>query len=214
MRILKQLTTGVAFAFCLTAATQLHAQSIKVRLAVQQSDYQTNNGVITDRIFTTKLASTDFLWLIADAYPTNFPDGFPFGAQLVLVNYEYFQVQAADGSILLTNISDVLTYSDTFNDGDVLYRGKVDTNTGAINETYYCRATIHFDDHLPDGIRFTFTGTLQEKAFTSAADSDGYHLNQDSWTLNGTGEGHVGSDFFILSGKFVAPTVKWYSQDP
>ena len=184
---------------------------VNAQLSLQQQDLSSfKNGVYTDKVRTTRLTSANLLSFLAEAYSTNFPTGFPLGAKLVLVDYDHFQVQAGNGSILLTNVSDFLTYSDTYSATNYLYQGKENTLNEAQNYVYFLRATIQFDNHAAtDAISFTFTGNMQEKFSQSATDQFGRRMYQDSFFLTGTGEGRAGDSFFLLSGKISTATVKW-----
>ena len=94
---------ALTFALGLGAFTTMNlpAQTfpITVQWTMQQQDFSTlKNGVYTDKVTTTKLATVDLLALLAGVYQTNFP----FGATLALVDYDHFQVQSSDGSVLVT----------------------------------------------------------------------------------------------------------------
>src|SRR5262249_50809229 len=147
-----------------TASLQAQTFSVMVQWTMQQQDLSTlNNGVYTDKVKTTKLSSVDLLDLLASSYSTNFPSGFPFGAILVLVDYDHFQVQDGSGGILLTNVSDFLTYSDTYAETNFLYAGKENTITGTRSYLFTYRATIEYKDLSSSGVSFTYTGTMTER---------------------------------------------------
>jgi hypothetical protein len=208
MKILRLFKFVITLGFVVSASAQ--TLPVITRLTVQQQGFTSaNGGIFTDRVTTTKLTSFDLLQLLARAYATNFPAGFPFDARLVLVNYGYFQVQAGDGSILVTNASKFLSYSDTYVEDDFLYQGREDTITGALNYTYFYRSTIQFNDLSTNGTSFTFSGNTQERYSRSTEDPDGFRLFQGSLLINGTGSGKAGTNFFLLSGRISTPIVRW-----
>jgi hypothetical protein len=216
MKKLTGLILAAAFGLTMTTGTPLHAQisPVTVQWTLQQQDPSVfENGVYTDKVRRSKLVTADLLALLSNAYATNFPNGFPFDAKLVLIDYDHFEVQASDGSILVTNTSEFLTYSDTFAVEDYLFHGKENTLTGAQNYLFYYHATIQFNDPA-NGVSFTFTGNAQERSSKSVADQSGYRTYRDSLLINGTGSGHNGEDFFLVSGKVSAPLVQWSQQDP
>ena len=178
------------------------------RMRLQQQDVSVlKNGVYRDKVQTLRLTSKDLLDFIADAYgqPT-----YPFGARLVLVDYEYFQVQAFDGTILVTNTAPFLTYSDSYSEDRFLYQGKEDTVKGSQNYTYFYRFTIRFDDPAND-VAFTFVGQALEKYSRSAADALGHRVYRGSIALTGSGSGSRGGDFFLLSGRITSPAMTWFN---
>ena len=190
------------------AAASLQAQTFQVNVqwSMQQQDISAfNNGVYTDKVKTTKLSSADILDLLATSYSTNFP----FGATLALVDYDHFQVQDGIGGILLTNVSDFLTYSDTYAETNFLYAGKENTNTGTRSYLFTYRATIEYKDLALSGVSFTYTGTMTERYSRGALDQNGNRLNQSQLLLNGSGTGTNTNGFFILSGTVKLPLSKW-----
>jgi hypothetical protein len=196
----------------LCAAVRLHAQTLPVtaQLTLQQQDFSTlKNGVYSDKVKTVRLNSTSLLTLLADVYQTEFPSGFPFGSRLVLVNYDHFQVLSANNTILVTNTSPYLTYSDGYANDDYLYQGKENTIDGSQNHSYFYVATIEFNNPSTNGTSFTFSGNLTEKYSKSRADVFGKRMYSDSFALTGYGSGRSESGFFLLSGRITTPTMKW-----
>ena len=194
------------------ATVNLPAQEfpVTVQWTMQQQDFSTfKNGVYTDKAKSTKLATANLLDWVSRAYPTNFPSGFPLGATLVLVDYSYFQVQDASGGILVTNLSDFLTYSDTYAQTNFLYQGKENTLTGTRTYVFTYRATIEFNDATTNGTSFTFTGTMSERYSRGAVDQNGDRLNQGSLFLNGTGSGTDANGFFLLTGTVKTAAIRW-----
>lgn len=188
--------------------TDLPAQTfpITVQWTKQQQDVSTlKNGVYTDKAKSTKLGTVDLLFLLADAYQTNFP----FGAALVLVDYSYFQVQSSDGSVLVTDVSEFLTYSDTYAQTNFLYQGKENTITGTRSYVFTYRATVEFYNPATNGTSFTFIGTMSERYSRGAIGQSGTRANQGSLLLNGSGSGTNVDGFFLLSGTIKTPVVKW-----
>ncbi len=194
----------------LTADVSAQTLPIAAQLTFQQQNFSTlKKGVYTDTVKTTRLTSNDLLALLAKVYETDFPHGFPFGSRLVLVDFDHFQVQSAGGTILLTNVSAFMTYSDTYRDGDYLFQGKESTLTGSQSHTFFYQATITFTDPSTNGTAFTFTGNVLEKHSKSAFGPGGYRSFQDSLALTGNGSGKMGDSFFLLSGRITTPVVKW-----
>jgi hypothetical protein len=193
-------------------APLLNAQILPVsaRLTLQQQNFSTlKKGVYTDRIKTTRLNVNSLIALLAGVYTNTFPEGFPAGSRLMLVNYSYFQIQAPDGSIVVTNVSDFMTYSDTYRNGDYLFQGKENTITESQNHRFLYQATITFTDPSPNGTSFTFTGNVQERYSKSAANRNGERTYRDSMAFNGSGSGKTGDSFFLLSGRFSTSTDRW-----
>jgi hypothetical protein len=212
MNTSKRIALMTALGLWSAAAASLQAQtfSVDVKWTMQQQDLSTfNNGVYNDKVKTTKLTSVDLLDLLASSYSTNFPDGFPFGATLVLVDYDHFQVQDGTGGILLTNVSDFLTYSDTYAQTNFLYAGKENTITGTRSYLFTYRATIEYTDLSSNAVSFSYTGTMMERYSRAALDQNGNRLNQSSLLLNGSGTGTNSDGFFILSGTVKMPVSKW-----
>ncbi|HLP78004.1 MAG TPA: hypothetical protein VK327_13930 [Candidatus Paceibacterota bacterium] len=196
------------------AGVSAQTMPVSTQFTLQQQDYSSHKGdTWTDKVKTTRLTSTDLVGLLEGVYTSSFPNGFPYGARLVLVDFDHFQVQSAGGNILVTNVSDFLTYSETYHDGDYLYQGKENTASGAQNHTFLYRATITFTNPATNGTSFTFTGNMQEKFSKSVVGRDGYRLYQDSLALTGHGSGRTGESFFLLSGRMTTPTVKWLAAD-
>lgn len=197
---------------CLLGAPMLNAQILPVsaRLTLQQQNFSSlKNGVYTDRIKTTRLNANSLLALLAGVYTNTFPEGFPVGSRLVLVNYSYFQIQTRDGSIVVTNVSDYMTYSDTYRNGDYLFQGKENTITESQNHQFLYQATITFADPSPNGTSFTFTGNVLERYSKSAANRNGERNFRDSMAFSGAGSGKTGDSFFLLSGRFSTSTDRW-----
>ena len=179
---------------------------VTVQWTMQQQDFSTlKNGVYTDKVKSTKLATTYLLGLLADAYQTNFP----FGAALVLVDYTYFQVQSSDGSVLVSDVSEFLTYSDTYGQTNYLYSGKENTNTGTLSYVFTYRAFIDYYDPSTNGTSLTFTGTMSERYSRGAVDQSGHRPITGSLLLNGSGSGTNPIGFFVLAGTVKTPVVKW-----
>lgn len=211
-----KLNRGLKFAFMLgygmLAGATLHAQSfpITTKLTLQRQDFSTFNGTVyNDKVQNLKLSSDDLLHWLADAYQTNFPTGFPWGSKLMLVNYDHFQVQAGDGTILVEDTSNFLTYSDTYVENNFLYQGKENIVNGSLNYFYFYRSTIQFNDGSTNGRSFTFSGNTQERYSRSPQDLNGNRLYQGSLTIDGNGSGTHGTNFFLLSGRFNTPVVQW-----
>ncbi|MBC8095947.1 MAG: hypothetical protein H7Y43_09055 [Akkermansiaceae bacterium] len=183
---------------------------IAAQLTLQQQDFTTRKGdVFTDRVKATRVTSNGLLTLLGEVYQSEFPNGFPFGSRLVLVNFNYFQVQSAQGAVLVNNASPYMTYSDTYRAGDYLFQGKENTFTEAQSHTFFYQATITFNDPATNGTSFTFTGNVLEKYSKSAAGPGGYRSFQDSLAITGTGSGKTGNSFFLMSGRIFTSVVKW-----
>ena len=200
------LIASVALAF----ASSVSAQEFPLlaKMTFQHQDVSSfKNGVHKDKAQTLRITTKDLLDLVADAYGQT---TFPFGARLVLVNYEYFQVQAFDGTILVTNTSPFLTYTDTYSQGRYLYQGTDDIISGAQKYNYYYQFTIRFDDPAND-VEFTFQGTVLEKYSRSKADALGHRAYKGSMALTGSGSGTRGENFFILSGRITSPAMTWFN---
>lgn len=196
------------------AGVSAQTMPVSTQFVLQQQNYSTRKGdVWTDKVKTTRLTSTDLVALLAGVYESDFPNGFPYGSRLVLVDFDHFQVQSAGGSILVTNVSDFMTYSETYSDSDYLYQGKENTATGAKSHTFLYRATITFTNPATNGTSFTFAANVQEKYSRSVLGRDGYRLYQDSIAMTGNGSGRTGDSFFLLSGRMKTPTVKWLAAD-
>jgi hypothetical protein len=211
MKIFGSLKSTSILTLGLLAATHLSAQVFPVtaKLTLQQQDVSTFDGTVyNDKVQTLKLSSTDLLNWLANAYQTNFPTGFPFGSVLVLVDYEHFQVQASDGTVLVPDTSDYMSYSDTYAETNFLFQGKENIATGSLNYTYFYRSTIQFNDLLPNGTAFTFSGNTLEKFTRSAQDTGGHRQYSGSLAIEGNGSGTNFTGFFLLSGKISTPTVK------
>lgn len=196
------------FGSALAARAQVFPVSFQ--LTIQQQDYSSQkNGVWTDRVKSIRVGSTDILTLLAGAYQTNLP----VGSKLVLVDYDHFQVRAANDAVLLGDVSDYLTYADTYSATNYLYQGRENSITGGQNYTYFYRATIEFNDPSTGGNSFTFAGNVLEKYSKSAENTFGHRTYQGSLALTGTGSGRKGEDFYLLSGRITTPTVKWTEAD-
>jgi hypothetical protein len=167
------------------------------------------NGVYTDKVKSVRLSTLDLLDLLENAYQTNFP----FGAWLYLVDYSYFQVQDFDGSIVISNTSDYLTYSDTFADGDYLFHGKESETLGWWSHRYFYRFSIEFFDPDVNALSFLFEGTTQERNLRTTADVFGDRFYHSSMSLTGLGYGYTEDGFLLLSGKIKTPLVQWISND-
>ena len=194
------------------AAIHLPAQPFPIftQLTLQQQGESTvSGGIYTDRIQTSRWVTADMLALLEPLYQTNFPSGFPFGSRLVLMDFSRFQVESAGGTILISNTAPYLTYSDTFSQTNYLYSGKENTVNDSLKETFLYQATITFQDPSPGGTSFSFTGNVMEKYSRSAPDFYGDQLAQGSFIITGTGSGKAGANFFLLTGKFSAPTIRW-----
>jgi hypothetical protein len=190
------------------ATINLPAQTfpITVQWTMQQQDFSTlKSGVYTDKVKTTKLTTAYLLGLLAGAYQTNFP----FGATLVLVDYDHFQVQSSDGSVVVDDVSDFLTYSDTYAQTNFLYSGKENTITGTRSYVFTYRAFIDYYDPATNGTSLSFTGTMSERYSRGAVDQTGHRANSGSLFLNGAGSGTDTNGFFVLSGTVKTPLVKW-----
>jgi hypothetical protein len=208
MKTSSRMALTIALGLGAFAAIDLPAQTfpITAQWTMQQQDFSVlKSGVYTDKVKSTKLGTVDLLFLLADAYQTNFP----FGAALVLVDYDHFQVQGGDGSILVSNVSDFLTYSDTYAQTNFLYSGKESTITGTRSYVFTYRAAIEFNNPSTNGTFLNFTGTMSERYSRGAVDQTGHRLNTGSLLLNGTGSGTNVNGFFLLSGTIKTPVVKW-----
>jgi hypothetical protein len=194
------------------AGGNLPAQTLRinVQLTFQVQDLTTLSGdVYYDRVEKLKITDQQLLDMLATAYVTNFPYGFPLGARLMLVDYDHFQVQADDGSILVRNTVPFLTYTDTYAYGLYLFKGNENTSTGARNHTFYFGSTIQFDNFSTNGIAFTINGASQEQYSLSSEDAYGQRTYKDSLNLTATGQGTNSYGFFTISGRLNAPTFKW-----
>lgn len=179
---------------------------ITVQWTMQQQDLSTlKSGVYTDKVKSTKLTTTYLLGLLAGAYQTNFP----FGATLALVDYDHFQVQSSDGSVLVSDVSDFLTYSDTYAQTNFLYAGKENTVIGTRSYVFTYRAFIDYYDPATNGTSLSFTGTMSERYSRGAVDQTGHRANSGSLFLNGAGSGTDTNGFFVLSGTVKTSLVKW-----
>jgi hypothetical protein len=195
------------------AGPDLPAQNLPLdsHLTFQVQDVSILSGSLyTDRVLKLKVLNQDLVDLVATAYVTNFPQGFPLGARLVLVDYNHFQVEDNVGAVLVPDTSEFLTYTDTYAENNYLFKGKEDTATGVRNHTFYYSSTIQFNNGSTNGITFTIHGASQEKFSLSAEDAFGQRLHQDSLTLNASGQGTNVDGFFTISGKLSSKTVKWY----
>ena len=204
------LTAGLA---CLVVTPKLHAQllALNAKWTLQKQDYTNStyiNGVYNDKVAKFRVTTQDLLNLLADSYPSNFPSGFPYGAQLVLADYDHFEVDAADGSILVTNASPFLTYADTYAQTNYLYLGEEDAVTEKQHYIYTFQATIQFDDPA-QGINFTFDAIGQEKYSQTAPDRYGLRKYQDAVSMNGLGTGMDADGFLVLSGKATSSKARW-----
>jgi hypothetical protein len=194
----------------LAAPLQAQTFAVYTQLNFKQQDPSILVGeVYTDRVRTLRLDSNTLLALLAAGYTTNYPNGFPYGARLMLVDFNHFQVQSFTGAILVSNTAPYLTYSDTFSQTNYLFQGKENIATDYINHTYFYQSTIQFQDPVPNGISFTFTGNTQERYVRSVADIFGDHLSQGSLFVTGIGTGRNGDSFVLLSGKFTMQTTRW-----
>jgi hypothetical protein len=208
---MKPLIRIIALAGIL-ATTHLRAQPYPIFTQLtlqQQGDTTVSGGVYTDRVRTTRLTSYELLALLEPFYSSDFPNGFPYGARLVLMDFSRFQVESISGAVLVTNTAPYLTYTDTYRQTNYLYSGKENTAYDSLKETFLYQATITFQDPSPSGTSFTFTGNMMEKYSRSAPDFYGDQLAQGSFILNGFGSGKTGPNFFLLSGKFSTPVVRW-----
>jgi hypothetical protein len=192
--------------------TQVEAQSfpIKTQLTLQHQDSsKLSKGVYTDKVRSVRLSSNYILNLLQPFYTSTLPSGFPLGSKLVLVNFDHFEVQSVNGVVLVSNTAPYLTYTDTYTQTNFLFQGKENINSGLLNHTYFYQATIQFQDPSPSGTSFTFTGNTVEKYSRSAQDTFGDHLASGSLTITGYGSGNIDGSFFLLSGKFSTPVMKW-----
>lgn len=197
---------------CLMLAPRLNAQvlPINARLTLQQQNFSSlKHGVYTDRIKTTRLNANSLLALLAGVYTNDFPQGFPAGSRLMLINYSYFQIQAPNGSIVVTNVSNFLTYSDTYRNGDYLFQGRESTVTGSQSHSFFFQATITFNDLQENGTSFTFTGNVLERYSKSAANRNDERSYRDSMAFSGYGSGKTGDSFFLMNGRISTATDKW-----
>lgn len=212
MKTLGRLFLALAVGMCASAAMRLHAQTlpVNVQFTLQQQDFSTlKNGVYTDKVKSVRLTSANLLTLLADVYTTDFPTGFPFGSRLVLVNYDHFQVLSANNTILVTNTSPYLTYSDSYMDGDYLFQGRESTVDGSQNQTYYYRSTIELNNPSTNGTSFVFSGNMMERYSRSKADVFGKRQYSGAFLLTGEGSGRSSEGFFLLSGRISTTTAKW-----
>lgn len=196
---------------CAITANQALAQSFpfSAKLVVQQQGPSSlKNGVYSDKIENLKFGTMELLSLLEEAYPAEFPNGFPFGSQLVLVNYDHFEVRSPSGSVLVDNTSPFLKYDDTFSKTNYIYQGKENTVTGALNEVFFYRSTITFNNPAAE-TSFTFSGNTIEKYTRSAEDPAGNRHSKGSLSINGTGSGMVGGYYFLMSGRISTPKVSW-----
>jgi hypothetical protein len=202
-----------AMAVAVTPAT-VFAQEFPVtaQLTLRQQDessFSESKGVYTDKIKTTRLTSNYLLTLLQPFHTGSFPNGFPSGARLMLVNFSHFQVQSAGGDVLVADTGPYLTYSDTYSQTNVLFQGKESIENGSLKHMYFYQSTIEFHDPSPDGTSFTFIGHAIEKYSRSAEDFRGDQFSQGSLRITGIGSGNIGGSFFLLSGKISTPTMKW-----
>jgi hypothetical protein len=215
MKTVNGIKLALAFALLASGIHHLSAQTfpVTVNFKMQQQDFSTFvNGIYTDKVKTSRFGNAELLTLLSRAYATNFPNGFPFGASLVLVDYSYFQVQSSSGAILITNVSDFLTYTDTFVFDEFLYQGKEDTISGLLNYVYLYQSTIQFNDGLSNPTSFIFTGNTTERYSRTKPDQLGMRLYSGGLMINGMGYGFLGgTNYFLLSGRFSTPVVKWMS---
>lgn len=212
MKTLGRFLLALAIGVCASAASRLHAQTlpVNVQLTLQQQDFTTlKHGVYTDKIKSARLTSASLLTLLADVYTTDFPTGFPSGSRLALVNYDHFQVLSADNTILVTNTSPYLTYSDGYMDGDYLFQGRESAVNGSQNQRYFYRSTIELNNPSTNGTSFVFSGKMMEKYSRSSEDVFGKRLYSGSFLLIGEGSGRSSAGFFLLSGRVGAATAKW-----
>jgi hypothetical protein len=214
MKMIRRSVLQALAGIALLTATHLSAQSVSVTVkwTLQKQDYANStfiNGVYNDKVLKLKVTTKDILDLIAQSFPTNFPDGFPCGSSLMLVDYSYFQVRDPYGYILLDDAWPFLTYADDYAQTNYLYKGKEYTYSGQQNYTYIYDATIYFDN--PDiGISFWFDGIAQEKYSQSPINSSGYRTYQDSLSVkNGHGTGYDADGYLVLTGNINSSKAKW-----
>ncbi|HPU57764.1 MAG TPA: hypothetical protein PLH97_16005, partial [Verrucomicrobiota bacterium] len=212
MKPLRYLIPCLALAFTGLAPSRATAQEMPVfaQFTLQLQDFSVlRKGVYTDKVFKVRLTTLDLLDLLENAYQTNFP----FGSWLYLVDYSHFQVQDANGNVVIADTSDVLAYSDTFADGDYLFHGKESELLGWWKYKYFYRFTIEFYDPVVSQLSFLFEGTTQEQNNRSTANTFGDRLYRSTMMLNGLGYGYTGDGFLLMSGKIKTPRVQWISND-
>lgn len=210
MKAITRLVLLGAAVLGLQLGIQAQVFPISAQLTLQQQDNSTfKDGIYVDKVRTFRLSSNYILNLLQPFYAGQHPNGFPYGSRLMLVNFKHFQVQSATGAILVTNTEPYLTYSDTFSQTNFLFQGKENVNSGALNHFYFYHSTIQFQDPSPQGTSFSFTGNAVEKYMRSAEDVYGDYLSQGSLMITGFGSGKIDGSFFLLSGKFSTPTIRW-----
>ena len=130
------------------------------------------------------------LGLVADALGTNFPPT----AKLVMVNYESFQVQTADG-LVLQNLEPALISART---GPYPESSTFNGSTGRDVRQYYYVLNIIFDDGGDN--YFTLRGFTTENFSRSAKDVNNLRIVRDSFLMNAAGDGQLGGKDVVFNG--------------
>jgi hypothetical protein len=187
MRKIKWLFGVVAIA--LAAAHPLSAQplvtTLKLTVSTETRTDQ-NHSAINKQVKVTQ----DLLNLLAQAYGTTFPAG----SQLVLINYNTFQVWDSAGNVIKADVSQFLTFSFS----DFLAADNYDAQSGAGKSSYVYVSTINYDDGTTN---FQINGFTFEKYSESAQDSSGHRHFADSLKITGQGVGSISGQTVIVNGQ-------------
>ena len=177
----------------LASAPRLHAQSTVLSVALKaysQNPTITNGSNLRFTVSKPAFTTVHLLGLVADALGTNFPPT----AKLVMVNYESFQVQTADG-LVLQNLEPALISART---GPYPESSTFNGSTGRDVRQYYYVLNIIFDDGGDN--YFTLRGFTTENFSRSAKDLNNLRIVRDSFLMNAAGDGQLGGKDVVFTG--------------
>ena len=177
----------------LASAPRLHAQSTVLSVALKaysQNPTITNGSNLRFTVSKPAFTTVHLLGLVADALGTNFPPT----AKLVMVNYESFQVQTADG-LVLQNLEPALISART---GPYPESSTFNGSTGRDVRQYYYVLNIIFDDGGDN--YFTLRGFTTENFSRSAKDLNNLRIVRDSFLMNAAGDGQLGGKDVVFNG--------------
>ena len=177
----------------LASAPRLHAQSTVLSVALKaysQNPTITNGSNLRFTVSKPAFTTVHLLGLVADALGTNFPPT----AKLVMVNYESFQVQTADG-LVLQNLEPALISART---GPYPESSTFSGSTGRDVRQYYYVLNIIFDDGGDN--YFTLRGFTTENFSRSAKDLNNLRIVRDSFLMNAAGDGQLGGKDVVFTG--------------
>ena len=191
---MKNILLALVLAGLAAAVPSLHAQSDTLTVALRaysQNPTVTNGPNLRFTVSKPSFTTLNLLGLIADALNTTFPPG----AKLVMVNYETFQVQTAEG-LVRENLSTNLIRAEN---GPLLESSTFNQVTGRDIRQYSYILRIIFDDGGDN--YFTLSGFTTENFSRSARGANNTRIVRDSFLMSASGDGYLGGKGVVFTGK-------------